>query len=311
MKILFILMISLNLVACTDSKNNQTSIAQNTTDLNTDLIFLNNKEWDAKQTLDVYDSSSFEDTVLIQKLESKANQGHLGAKMVMLMVKQDQDMKTNKPVDLSINEYYDFALKGQPLAASYAASSIYEVDQDRDIKYIDEVIKVQITLMETAIKGGVIANFPFYISLLLLKEDESSKIDDDWVIDKKNVSKLSKQELQNIINMNKYLAKIGYEISPIYFMQMYYYGYGVKKDIVEACAWANNVDQGLINNELKILIKKIQSERLTSDEEIKCKVLIASYKIDLQNDYEDWLKNHSIVYKDEAQKILENQNIKF
>lgn len=118
-------------------------------------------------------------------------------------------------------------------------------------------------------------------------------------------------QLQNIINMNHYLSQVGYEISPIYFMQIYYYGYGIKKDIVETCAWANNVNKNLINKDLIDLIKKIDSIQLNQGQDKQFKELTAIYKERLSKDYESWLKNNSIVYKSEALKILNDYNIKF
>ncbi|MBU3846070.1 MAG: hypothetical protein H9855_03645 [Candidatus Acinetobacter avistercoris] len=272
-------------------------------------LLKSNSEWDVKETITVYENyNSVNDEELLVR---KASNGHLGAQLVALKLRQDDEMERNLPVNLNVNEFYDLGLKGQPLAASYAASSIDEVDEVKAIKNIDEVIKVQLKLIQTSILEGGLGNFPFYVSLLLLKENESSKIDNDWVIDKKNVSKLSNQELQNIVNMNKYLAKVGYDITPIYFMQMYYFGYGVNKDFVESCAWAKNVDQTLINRELINLIKKIESEKLSTEQEIQCKALTERYKDYLKHDYANWLQRDSIVYKSQAQKILDEYNIKF
>lgn len=176
MRILLIIFCTLTLFAC---QKEQTSLDTNNKDENKmgrDILLTSSGQWDAKQTLEIYESSSFKDTELVNKLKNISNQGNLGAEVVLLKFQQDQAMKKNSTVDLFENEFYELGLKGQSLAASYAASSILEVDHIKDIKNLDKIIKIQQKLLETGIIGGVVANFPFYISLLLFKEDESSKI---------------------------------------------------------------------------------------------------------------------------------------
>ena len=94
-------------------------------------------------------------------------------------------------------------------------------------------------------------------------------------------------------------------------MQIYYYGYGNNKDIVRACAWARNAQSDLLDHELLKLKSKIDSEKMSSDQMKECDLLSEKMKNELKNNYEDWLQNHSIVDKDEAQKILDEYHIQF
>ncbi|AXQ23415.1 hypothetical protein BEN71_15625 [Acinetobacter wuhouensis] len=280
------------------------------------ILDSNKNEWDAKETVLAYNYLGENNNIEnIKKLDTLVAKNNLGARLVKYKLEQDSLMKNNEPVDLYYNEIYQLGISGQPLAASYAATDISEVSeiQESKLNYLD-IIKIQKKLLETGIKGGVLANFSFYLSLLTMGEDEAKKNNDNWLINKKIISglNLSKKDNSNLFNTSLFLAKKGYDISPIYLMQFYKDGIGVDKDIVEACAWAQLVPKYINDNDVKIyklnLVNLIKSEK---DKEL-CLNKSEMYKKNILGaNYDEWYKEFGISYNYEAEKILEQEGIKF